>query len=103
MTSILMILRVTSEPVTIVVGKLKEKFFVHESHLRTGSDFFNNIMNGPWQENATRTITLLDPDCRAFMAYVKWLYSGRFYIMESTDEVYDKDTDWLSDAEYSKL
>jgi hypothetical protein len=92
-----------SEPITVIVGEDKKKFFVHESHIRSSSEFFDRAMNGDWKEKATRTIDLPEIDPRAFSVYLKWLHSGQFFIREADDLDLDcDDAECMGDGEWSK-
>ncbi|KAJ4373346.1 hypothetical protein N0V83_003641 [Neocucurbitaria cava] len=71
-----------SEPITVIVGANKKKFFVHESRLRASSDFFNKALAHDFQEKLTRTITLPEVNSGDFLIYVTWLYSGWFSSIE---------------------
>lgn len=64
---------------------------MHESHLRASSDFFDTLMDGPWKDSATRTISLLNLHHQPFRIYAKWLYSGRFYVKHTFDDDDDDD------------
>jgi hypothetical protein len=92
-----------SEPITIVVGEDKKKYFVHESHIRSSSEFFDRAMNGDWKEKATRVIDLPEIDPSTFSVYVKWLYSGQFFITGADDLfLYNDDAGNLHDEEWTK-
>lgn len=91
-----------SEPITIMVGAAEKKFFVHESHIRSSSEFFDITMNHDWKEKSTRTITLPEQDPEAFAIYIKWLYSGHFFIKEddNEEEEYGHNDDGILDTEW---
>ncbi|CAO2652618.1 Nn.00g009010.m01.CDS01 [Neocucurbitaria sp. VM-36] len=101
-----------SKPITIVVGAAGKKFFVHESQIRSSSEFFDNAMNHDMGEKFARTITLPELDPKAFEIYIKWLYSGQFFITEDEDDDDDDDDDeeedtnshddYLHDAEWDR-
>jgi hypothetical protein len=92
-----------SEPVAVVVGEAKQEFLVHESHIRSCSEFFDLAMRGDWKEKNSRTINLPEADPRAFTVYIKWLYSGQFFIKNDDDEAqYDEDTECMPDDEWTK-
>jgi hypothetical protein len=60
-------------------------------------------MRNDWKEKNSRTINLPEADPRAFTVYIKWLYSGQFFIKNDDDEAqYDEDTECMPDDEWTK-
>lgn len=96
-------LRFNVKPVTVVVGKDEEKFFVHEWYLRASAEFFDKALSAPWKESETRIVTLPKAVPRAFEIYTKWLYCGKIYIIEPDNQNSGEEMQKTNDKEYSKL
>ncbi|OAL04986.1 hypothetical protein IQ06DRAFT_365558, partial [Phaeosphaeriaceae sp. SRC1lsM3a] len=81
---------ITSEPVTILVGEVKEEFFVHAQLLTTSSKYLEKLLEHKPNERmesterTLRTVKLLDVDNSAFRLYSKWLYTGHFHFADVT-------------------
>ena len=55
-------------------------------------------------ETTTRTVNLPESEPEVFAIYVKWLYSGCFYIKEDDDCLdEDEDDDFTLDREWNKF
>ncbi|KAF2799664.1 hypothetical protein K505DRAFT_230491, partial [Melanomma pulvis-pyrius CBS 109.77] len=106
-----------SEPITTVVGNPGKKFFVHETLLRTNSAFFEKALGSNWKESNEKDVKLPEVDPEDFNAYLRWLYTGRLYLIKHDDDDDDHDDDgddtigeefklrgeWGRWAEYYKL
>ncbi|KAF2124791.1 hypothetical protein P153DRAFT_400871 [Dothidotthia symphoricarpi CBS 119687] len=90
--------------ITVLVGEDEEvkKFLVHQDQLTISSEFFKKALSGDWEESSTRTVQLPETDVTAFGIYVKWLYSGKFYIMEDNDKSDKDEDDLIPDHELDK-
>ena len=69
----------------MLVGHDKDEFTIHEDNITSSSEFFKKAMSGDWKEKEARQVELPDTTSRAFEIYVKWLYTGLFYITEHGD------------------
>jgi hypothetical protein len=81
----LTIVSTTSEPVAIIVGVEKEKFFVHYRLLESSSEYFRKVLSAEQEDLTFRVVKLLDADANAFQTYSKWLYTGRFHLSSGPD------------------
>lgn len=74
-----------SGPVTILVGTGREQkeFYIHESLLRTDSDFFARALR---EEEHRGVVNLPNVTAETFSIYAKWLYTGRAFLLNSTDD-----------------
>ncbi|KAF1844385.1 uncharacterized protein K460DRAFT_397494 [Cucurbitaria berberidis CBS 394.84] len=74
-----------SKIVSVLVGKERQRFYVHETCIRSSSAFFENALNGNSIEASTRTVPLPVSEPIPFAIYFRWLYCGRFYNVEADD------------------
>ena len=63
---------------TVVVGKEKKRFAVHETLLTHYSEFFRATLNGGFKEAEEKCVTLEDEDPIIFESFVYWLYHQKF-------------------------
>ena len=63
--------------VTLLVGKTKTAFQVHESDLFEESSFFKTAFTSEFLESSERTMTLPEDDAATFELFVDWLYHRR--------------------------
>jgi hypothetical protein len=94
-----------AQPLTILVGKSEGKFFVHQPHICASSKFFEKACSDEHKAPTDSTIKLLNANAKAFEVYLKWLYSGRFYIIAEGDVAKDatSDNEWTKWNECYKL
>jgi hypothetical protein len=98
----LILSRVKSRPVTVLVGKSEDEFFIHEELVRASSTFFEDALSKDWEEKQERMVRLPGVDIEAFHIYVKWLYSGRFYAVKEGDKDINKRTGSRMDRELKR-
>lgn len=67
-------------------GSEVERFTVHESLLRAGSEYFRHARNENWNESDTRVITLADCDPAIFALYLNHVRTRQFPTMTNTRE-----------------
>lgn len=72
-----------TDHVTVVVGPERRKYVIHKTFLTHYSEYFNNALNGSWEEAEDRAITLHDIEPGIFNVFVDWLYSQN---LPATDE-----------------
>lgn len=70
---------------TVLVGIAELRFFVHEPHIRVSSEYFQKAFSDDKKEITDYTVRLPEANPKAFDIYLKWLYSGRFYILAQDD------------------
>lgn len=63
--------------VTIEVGPLLTKYYVHRDFLMHQSGYFRTALAGPWLEASSRLITLDDVEVPPFNVFIHWLYTQR--------------------------
>jgi hypothetical protein len=70
-------------------------------HICASSKFFEKVCSDEHKTECDSTIKLLNISSKSFEIYLKWLYSGRFYIVEDNDVTTDTNvkSDTSSDAE----
>lgn len=66
--------------VTLVVGKTKTAFQVHEADLFEASTFFRSAFTSDFRESTERTMTLPEDDESTFDLFVEWLYHQRYHL-----------------------
>ena len=66
--------------VTLIVGKAKTAFLVHESELFEASSFFKAAFTSDFRESWERTMTLPEDDESAFELFIEWVYHPYFKI-----------------------
>lgn len=64
--------------VTILVGKAKSAFHIHEDILFGESSFFKAAFTSQSQERSKRSMTLPEDDTSIFQLFVDWLYHQRY-------------------------
>jgi hypothetical protein len=83
-----------TDHVTVIVGPEARKYVIHKTFLSHYSEYFDNALNGSWEEAEDRTIALDDIEPRTFDFFVDWLYSQN---LPATDE------DWSVVTETKRL
>ncbi|KAH7071665.1 hypothetical protein FB567DRAFT_455269, partial [Paraphoma chrysanthemicola] len=71
--------------VVVMVGKSKHKFYIHEALLRSNSGFFDAALKKEWAEGQDRIVKLPDKDPEIFKIWMKWIYTGRLFIVKQDD------------------
>ncbi|KAF2874076.1 hypothetical protein BDV95DRAFT_565353 [Massariosphaeria phaeospora] len=77
--------------ITVRVGKPEQLFTIHESLLRSSSFFFDSALKDGWKENEQKAISLPSVIPEIFTVYVKWLYTGQFFLTRDGDDRVVKD------------
>jgi hypothetical protein len=75
---------ITSKSVVVRVGKDEEESFIHETLLRANSEVFNTALK-EWKEGQERSAELPEAKVEVFKIWVKWLYTGRMFLMKEDD------------------
>ncbi|KAH7406962.1 hypothetical protein DE146DRAFT_607718, partial [Phaeosphaeria sp. MPI-PUGE-AT-0046c] len=76
---------VMSEPVMVLVGEKKEKFFIHAHLLKLSSKYFEKRLNlkrkrqSLYTDRIIDTVEFLAADTFSFTRFSKWLYTGHFH------------------------
>ena len=72
--------------VTLVVGKTKAAFQVHEADLFEASTFFRSAFTSDSQESTDRTMALPEDDESTFNLLVEWFYRQRYDVPPKANE-----------------
>ena len=70
--------------ITIRAGT--EDFVVHETLIRSSSEFFNGALRHEWKEATQRVVDLPGVSSSLFEAYSRWLYTGKVFSIQSSPE-----------------
>jgi hypothetical protein len=85
------ILRIDSEPITLLVEPSAERLFAHKGLLTSSSGFFTKALSEDWKEGAERTVKLPEACPTACRIYTKWLYTGRISSSPAEKGTFDKE------------
>jgi len=78
-------LRIDSEPILVLVGASKYKFYIHEKLIRSNSGFFDTALKKEWAEGQDRRVELPSFEVDIFKVWIKWLYTGRIFLTTEGD------------------
>ena len=86
----------------ITVRAGTEDFVVHETLIRSSSEFFNGALRHEWKEATQRVVDLPGVSSSLFETYSRWLYTGKVFSIQSgpekegeTDEDIKRATEWF--------
>ncbi|KAF3034015.1 hypothetical protein E8E11_004567, partial [Didymella keratinophila] len=71
---------------TVIVGRQKKRFVVHEAVLIHHSEYFRAALTGGFTEAQDKTVTIEDTTVETFEFFVHWLYYQRFPDKEQHDD-----------------
>jgi hypothetical protein len=70
------------KPIVVRLVDSGKEAYIHETLLRSQSGFFENALKKEWKEGQERVIDLHEVQDRIFEIWVRWLYTGRFSLLE---------------------
>ena len=68
-------------PLTIGTGEAQRVFHVHETLLRTASEYFRKALSSNFSEGQQKTCSFPEDDPYAFRAFVQYLYQGDYKVV----------------------
>jgi hypothetical protein len=71
--------------VNVYVGPKRAKWYLHEDLLCKTSQFFRSTLKGSFKEASDAHIELPEDDADSFDVFVRWLYGGDRFALESPD------------------
>lgn len=78
-----------SKPIAIHVGPVgsAEIFYVYEDLLRRNHGFFDTALKKEWAKGQDREVKLPEADVKSFKIWIKWLYTGRLFLINDKDKL----------------